>query len=121
MSMIVVTHDLGVLADFCDTAVVMYAGEVVEQGRVEDVLSAPAMPYTAGLLGSNPYSATPMGRLPAIPGTVPLPSAWPTGCRFQARCDRATELCSRGPIPLTEVSDLWQARCIRIGERAAHD
>ncbi|MEV8515998.1 dipeptide/oligopeptide/nickel ABC transporter permease/ATP-binding protein [Dactylosporangium sp. NPDC051484] len=116
MSMVIVTHDFGVLADSCDSALVMYAGEVVEQGPVDEVLSAPAMPYTAGLLRSNPYSAVALGRLPVITGSVPDPGAWPSGCRFQARCAVATPECAEGSIPLTTVTSHRRARCVRVTE-----
>ena len=105
MAIILVTHDWGVLADLCDRAVVMYAGEVVEQARVHELYHAPRHPYTLALLAANPHLAPVGETLPAIPGTVPSPSAWPVGCHFQPRCPYATADCGTGRIPLTEVAD----------------
>ena len=104
MGMILITHDLGVVAQYADDVCVMYAGRVVESGAVQAVLSAPKHPYTAGLLRSIPSRIFESGvesdlekrealRLPTIAGTVPSLSAWPSGCRFCARCDRALPLC----------------------------
>ena len=103
LSVIIVSHDLGVIADLCDEVAVMYAGQVVESGTVAEVLSQPAHPYTAALLGANPHVAEGLPvpqRLPAIPGTVPAPPDWPSGCRFAARCPLATGAC-RQPVPAT--------------------
>ena len=104
MAMILITHDLGVVAQYADDVCVMYAGRVVEYGAVDAVLNAPRHPYTAGLLRSIPSRVFEGGvetdsvkrealRLPTIAGTVPSLSAWPEGCRFRARCDRAIEAC----------------------------
>ncbi|HEY8548096.1 MAG TPA: dipeptide/oligopeptide/nickel ABC transporter permease/ATP-binding protein [Acidimicrobiales bacterium] len=121
MAVILVTHDLGVLADLCTRAVVMYAGEVVETGPVGELLSRPLMPYTDGLLRSDPHLATPSGRLPTISGTVPAPADWPAGCHFHARCPLATDRCRTEPIPLVEPAPGRASRCVRIealaGER----
>src|SRR5690606_27965567 len=89
MSMIIVTHDLGVVADICDEVSVMYAGEVVEAGDVAAVLDDPQHPYTMALLAADPHAVAGSAattRLASIPGQVPLPQNWPTGCRFAARC-----------------------------------
>ena len=103
LSVILVSHDLGVIADLCDEVAVMYAGQVVESGTVADVLGRPTHPYTAALLGANPHVADgrPVPeRLPSIPGTVPAPADWPAGCRFAGRCSLATDACLR-PVPAT--------------------
>jgi len=101
MGMILITHDLGVVAQYADDVCVMYAGRVVEYGPVDAVLNGPRHPYTAGLLRSIPSRAfegaqtkSEALRLPTIAGTVPSLSAWPEGCRFRARCDRAIEVCA---------------------------
>jgi peptide/nickel transport system permease protein len=112
MAIILVTHDWGVLADLCDRAVVMYAGEVVELASVEDLYRSPRHPYTEGLLAANPHLAPVGDTLPAIPGTVPPPSAWPAGCHFQPRCQFATAQCGAGPIPMAVPAPGRLTRCI---------
>jgi peptide/nickel transport system permease protein len=112
MAIILVTHDWGVLADLCDRAVVMYAGEVVEQASVEDLYRSPRHPYTEGLLAANPRVAPVADTLPAIPGTVPPPAAWPAGCHFQPRCRYATDQCGAGVIPLAAPQPARLTRCI---------
>ncbi|WP_199844157.1 dipeptide/oligopeptide/nickel ABC transporter permease/ATP-binding protein [Streptomyces sp. RTd22] len=125
MAMILVTHDLGVVADICDRAVVMYAGQVVEEGTVDQIFTAALHPYTRALLRSTPEREATAGPLPAIEGTVPLPRDWPTGCRFAARCAYATEACSAAPVPML-VRDPAPggpraARCIRADSWKAVD
>jgi len=103
LSVLIVSHDLGVVADLCDDVAVMYAGQVVESGTVAEVLGQPVHPYTAALLAANPHVAEGLpvpGRLPSIPGTVPAPADWPSGCRFAGRCPLATEACAL-PVPVT--------------------
>jgi peptide/nickel transport system permease protein len=105
LSVVIVSHDLGVVADLCDEVAVMYAGQVVESGTVAGVLGRPAHPYTAALLGANPHVAEGLPvpeRLPSIPGTVPAPADWPAGCRFADRCSLATAACAR-PVPVTRA------------------
>jgi peptide/nickel transport system permease protein len=114
LSVIVVSHDLGVVADLCDDVAVMYAGQIVESGSAADVLERPRHPYTAALLGANPHvpEDTPVpGRLVSIPGAVPAPGHWPGGCRFASRCAFATEECSQ-PIALTAEHGDGSVRCI---------
>ncbi len=100
-SLLLVTHDLGVVADLCDTVAVMYAGQIVEQGSTADVLSAPRHPYTAALLASMPASGGD-DRLRTIDGTVPAPDMWPGGCRFADRCRLVQDSCRQAPVPLRE-------------------
>jgi peptide/nickel transport system permease protein len=119
MAVVLVTHNLGVLADFCTSAVVMYAGQVVERGTVADVLGRPFMPYTYGLLRSDPHRATPGARLPAIPGTVPTPAEWPEGCHFQARCPMAIDACRTTSIEMWAADPGHEARCLRSAEIAS--
>jgi peptide/nickel transport system permease protein len=117
-AIILVTHDWGVLADLCDRALVMYAGEVVELASVEDLYRSPRHPYTDGLLAANPHLAPVGDTLPAIPGTVPPPSAWPAGCHFQPRCRYATDECGTGIIPMTEPAPGRLTRCIHADKVA---
>ena len=114
MSILLITHDLGVVADMCDEAVVMYAGQVIERGSVEAVLKQPRHPYTAGLLASVPQNQKREGSLRQIPGRVPPAWAWPGGCRFHPRCPAATEAC-RNPVPIRSA-DGHDTRCIRADE-----
>ena len=113
MAVLLITHDLGVVAEVCDRVVVMYAGQVVETGTVEDIFVRPAHPYTRGLLGSLPSVGGAGGRLVSIAGTVPSPLHWPEGCRFRARCGLAGEGCE-APQELVELGAHGRAaRCWR--------
>jgi peptide/nickel transport system permease protein len=114
LSVIIVSHDPGVVADLCDEVAVMYAGQVVESGTVAEVLGQPAHPYTAALLAANPHVAEGLPvpeRLPSIPGTVPAPPDWPAGCRFASRCSLATAECA-APVPATPVHGAGTVRCV---------
>ncbi|HLZ02900.1 MAG TPA: ABC transporter ATP-binding protein [Bradyrhizobium sp.] len=103
MSIILITHDLGVVAEMCDDVAVMYAGRVVERGAVEAIFRNPQHPYTEALLRSIPLlGMTQAEPLKVIPGKVPSALNWPPGCRFAARCDHATERCRREEPPLVE-------------------
>ena len=115
LSIIFVTHDLGVVADLCDRVLVMYAGQIVEQAEVYDLFDAPSHPYSRALLAAMPRLSEPGKELFAIPGTVPSIDAMPVGCRFHPRCDLAIDDCQNGPIPLTAVGDSL-SRCIRTDE-----
>ena len=98
MAIMLITHDLGVIADLADEVVVMYAGRVVEKGTVDDIFYNPLHPYTQGLLKSIPVlGRTPQKTLPSIPGTVPHPLTLPTGCSFQPRCSERVSECERMP------------------------
>ncbi|WP_019242928.1 MULTISPECIES: ABC transporter ATP-binding protein [Bacillus] len=92
-SIIMITHDLGVVAEICQRVIVMYAGKVVEEGTVENILKNPKHPYTIGLLKSVPDIHAKKARLFSIPGNVPKPGTILEGCRFAARCEFATEKC----------------------------
>ncbi|MBO0728321.1 MAG: ABC transporter ATP-binding protein, partial [Acidimicrobiaceae bacterium] len=100
MSMLFVTHDLGVVADICDRVVVMYAGQVVETASVRGLFQRPRHPYTEGLLRSMPQLGTPGERLPIIPGVVPRPGSVAAGCRFRSRCAYAIDACAEDPMAL---------------------
>jgi peptide/nickel transport system permease protein len=119
MAVALVTHDLGVVADICQRMLVMYAGQVVECGEVDDVFAAPLQPYTRALLASNPHNSRVGEPLPTIPGSVPPPGAWPQGCHFAARCPLAGEDCRSGPIPMLEPLPGRQTRCIHADRLAA--
>ena len=100
MAVLLITHNLGLVAGRMDFVNVMYAGEIVESGPVKDVLSQPQHPYTQGLLKAVPAIDAPIDApLADIPGTVPQPDNWPTGCAFHPRCPFATEICQVAPPP----------------------
>jgi len=106
MAMILVTHDLGVVAETCSKAVVMYCGSVVEQAQVADLFARPRHPYTAGLLASIPrIQAERSAVLPTIPGMVPDLRELPVGCRFAERCSKVTELCYTQRPPLRRLAN----------------
>ena len=110
MAMMLITHDLGVVAEMCDDVVVMYAGRVVESGPVTDVFTSPQHPYTEALLQSIPMlGMTQAEPLRVIRGTVPSPLDWPEGCRFEPRCDYAFPKCSEEHPPLFQVGNQHSA------------
>ncbi len=98
-AILLITHDMGVVAELADRVCVMYGGSVVEQGPVDDIFEAPHHPYTQMLLKTLPrLDEPPKGALFAIPGNVPSPKDWPNGCRFQSRCDRPSDRCQTRPL-----------------------
>jgi oligopeptide/dipeptide ABC transporter ATP-binding protein len=111
MSILLITHHLGIVAEFADRVAVMYAGQVVEQGRAENLLARPRHPYTRALLKAVPQLGGEGGRLDGIPGQVPAAGAWPSGCRFHPRCREAREDCPRLAPALTEVAPGEAVRC----------
>lgn len=113
-AIVLVTHDWGVLADLCDRALVMYAGELVEQATIEDLFAKPRHPYTAALIAANPQTATVGEPLPVISGQVPEPAHWPRGCHFADRCRFSTPECRVAPIPLLTPEPGRESRCIKI-------
>jgi len=110
MGMILITHDLGVVAETCDRVAVMYAGRIVEEATVERLFDDPRHPYTQGLLRAVPRLGNAGQALAGIPGTVPSATAWPSGCRFRTRCPFAWETCASEP-PLLDVIDGRRSRC----------
>jgi peptide/nickel transport system ATP-binding protein len=114
MAIVLITHDLGVIAQVCDEAVVMYAGQVAERGSVDDLFHRPAHPYTRGLLASIPRLTTPRkSRLPTIEGSVPALTEMPPGCRYQNRCPYAQPRCGAVPPPLETIAEGHEVACIR--------
>jgi peptide/nickel transport system ATP-binding protein len=110
-AIILITHDLGVIAELAHDVAVMYSGRIVEKARVEDLFREPQHPYTIGLLGSIPKLHLEQRRLPAIEGQVPNPLAAPAGCRFAPRCPFATDKCRAEEPPLAEVVAGHEAAC----------
>ncbi|MEV0632368.1 ABC transporter ATP-binding protein [Nonomuraea wenchangensis] len=115
-AIIMITHDLGVVAGFADRVLVMYAGRPVEVGGVDDVYYRPRMPYTVGLLGSVPRLDRHGGRLTPIEGSPPSPGALPPGCPFAPRCPLRVAACDESEPPLYEVGEGHRAACIRWEE-----
>jgi peptide/nickel transport system ATP-binding protein len=114
-ALLLITHDLGVVAEGCERIITMYAGEVVEDGPVGKILLHPHHPYTSGLLRSLPRLARPKAKLASIPGRVPLPTAMPTGCRFAPRCIHALPDCLHEQALLPAPGGTL-ARCCRSKE-----
>ncbi len=112
-AIILITHDLGVVAEICDEVAVMYAGEIVERADVEELFASPQHPYTVGLLGSIPRLDRSTAHLATIEGMVPNMTRPPSGCRFAARCPFVEDACTRAPPPLAALSGGRWSRCIR--------
>lgn len=110
-SVILITHDLGVVAEVCDRVIVMYAGKVVEEAPVKELFMEPKHPYTKGLLGSMPSLAEEQSRLNAIPGSVPLAAEMPSGCRFAPRCFFAMPHCFTQEPPVSSFGEQHATSC----------
>jgi peptide/nickel transport system ATP-binding protein/oligopeptide transport system ATP-binding protein len=119
MAVLLITHDLGVVAGTADRVVVMYAGQVVETAPTPELFAHPRHPYTEGLMESIPRLDRPRARLHSIPGSVPAATAWPQGCRFHPRCPYAWDKCRTEEPPLLETgTDGHTARCWLVAEPA---
>ena len=110
MAVLLITHDLGVVAGRADRVAVMYAGQIVEEATTAELFAHPSHPYTQGLFASVPRIGGPLTRLRPIPGSVPPPAAWPDGCRFRPRCAQAFARSEVAP-PLLEVAPGHRMRC----------
>ncbi|MFN8588558.1 MAG: ABC transporter ATP-binding protein [Candidatus Eisenbacteria bacterium] len=119
MAVLLITHDLGVVAETADHVVVLYAGQVVERATVRELFRAPGHPYTAGLLASLPRLGERQERLRVIPGQVPNPARFPAGCRFHPRCPIAQERCRSVAPELSTLAPGREVRCLRAEEIAA--
>lgn len=111
MAVILISHDLGLVADFAERVVVMYAGQIVEDAPAERLFRAPVHPYTAGLLAAIPDLDRDLDRLHAIEGTVPDPAHRPPGCRYAPRCPFVQETCRHSPPPMLRLDARHEARC----------
>jgi peptide/nickel transport system ATP-binding protein len=105
MSVLLITHDLGVVAEMCDRVAVMYAGQVVEEANVFDLFESPKHPYTKGLIGSVPKIGQKKDKLESIKGNVPDPSNMPKGCKFAPRCNEAMAICFEEEPKITELEN----------------
>ena len=115
-SMLLITHDLGVVAESAQRVAVMYAGQIVEEAPVRSLFATPQHPYTLGLMAAMPRAATRRARLTTIPGTVPPPGAWPKACRFAERCAFAWNRCTTEAPPLHQLGDGRSSRCHLVVE-----
>jgi len=116
MSILLITHDLGVVNELADRVAVMYAGRIVEAGTRHELFRQPVHPYTQGLLKSIPALSEPGQPLPEIPGVVPPADEWPEGCRFANRCERVIDICQRKIPPATGISETHFACCHAVAE-----
>ncbi len=108
---ILITHDLGIVAEMCNRVMVMYAGRIVEEASVHELFAEPKHPYTQGLIASVPKLGSGVTSLPSIPGSVPDLSAMPPGCKFAPRCSRAVAQCHETEPQLIEVGEKRKCRC----------
>ena len=112
MALVLISHDLGVVADVCDRVNVMYAGRIVEQADTETLFARPAHPYTVGLLAALPDMDGPRRRLEAIPGFVPEPGSMPPGCAFAPRCGSASAACAAGTPGSVDITPSHRVACL---------
>src|SRR5437870_7686916 len=125
LAVLLITHDLGVVAEVADRVAVMYTGQIVEESPVDELFARPKHPYTEGLLRSVPRLATSAieknARLQTIEGTVPRPTALPPGCHFEPRCPYRMPRCREEEIPLYPVADGVTARCVLFDPATVSD
>ena len=117
VALLLITHDMGVVAQICDRVAVLYAGRLAEEGPVAPIFAAPQHPYTAALINCIPQEGMARGTLRGIPGAVPSARQYPSGCRFHPRCVKATAECATHTPPLTQRGD-GQAACLHLPEIA---
>lgn len=129
MALLLITHDLGVVAEMADDVIVMYAAQAVEQGSVQDIFTKPGHPYTEGLFRSRPTLETGRGELQPIQGSVPPLARYPSGCHFHPRCPHAMPVCQHGAVPLCSCGTpdhlakcwLWDGRASQKGKKSQTD
>ena len=121
LAVLLITHDLGVVAEVADRVCVMYTGKIVEESGVDEIFERPKHPYTQGLLKSVPklsaHAIEKVSRLQTIEGTVPSPTNLPEGCHFAPRCEFRMHICTRGTIPLFELPNETKVRCVLYDEK----
>ena len=121
LAILLITHDLGVVAEVADRVCVMYTGKIVEESGVDEIFANPKHPYTQGLLRSVPklheIGTAKAERLQTIEGTVPSPTNLPFGCHFAPRCEHKMEICTEGEIPLTDLANGVKVRCVLYDEK----
>ncbi|MBE6016569.1 MAG: ABC transporter ATP-binding protein [Lachnospiraceae bacterium] len=114
-SMILITHDLGIVAETCDNVAIIYAGQIVEYGDKYEIFDNPSHPYTIGLFGSLPDMESDEERLHPMSGMMPNPTDLPKGCKFYPRCPHAADACAEAEIPLTHLEGTHTCRCLKAG------
>lgn len=123
LAILLITHDLGVVAETADRVCVMYTGKIVEESNVDQIFEEPKHPYTKGLLNSVPKLSEKKligeNRLSTIEGTVPSPTSLPDGCHFAPRCEYKKEICTHGEIPLYEIENSIKVRCVLYKDEQA--
>jgi len=117
MALVLISHDLGVIAQTCERVAVMYAGRIVEEAPADLLFEQAAHPYARGLIGALPPLAGPRQRLVALAGTVPSPRAMPPGCAFAPRCGHAADPCRARIPPLARLADGRRAACVLAAHR----
>ena len=120
-SIMLITHDLGVIAEMADYVVVMYAGRVVEKGTAEEIFAHPSHPYTIGLMASKPVVGKKVDKLYSIPGKVPNPVNMPDYCYFKDRCEMCVEQCDGEYPPMVQLSDTHFVSCYRYTDGKGRD
>lgn len=120
-AIMLITHDLGIVAEMCDRVVVMYAGKVVEEAEVIEIFENPKHPYTKGLLNSIPKLGQKADRLDSIPGNVPTPANMPKGCKFAPRCSQVMDICKEKDPELLQISKGHQCRCFLYEKELAKE
>ena len=115
-SMLLITHDLGIVAETCDEVAIMYAGEIVEVGQLEHIFENPKHPYTIGLFGSIPSLDEDVNRLTPVPGLMPDPANLPPGCKFHLRCEQVCDDCKIIEPELAEIEQGHTVRCLRVAK-----
>ena len=110
-----ITHDLGVVSEMCERAIVLYCGEIMEESPIEALFDSPKHPYTEGLLNALPHRGKRTGSLYVIPGVVPQAGHFPAGCVFALRCKYATDICAREKPGVTQLDEKHSVRCFRYG------
>lgn len=115
-ALLLITHNLGIVAEMCDYVAVLYGGEIVEYGSRREVFKDPSHPYTIGLFGAIPDMHSQGDRLQPIEGVMPEPSDLPEGCKFHTRCPYVTDICRSGAVPMVELGGTHKCQCHRIEE-----
>ena len=115
-SMLMITHDLGIVAEVCDNVSIMYAGRIVEHGTLEDIFNSTSHPYTEGLFGSLPNIENRNEQLKPIPGLMPDPTDLPPGCAFHPRCKYCKDICKSRVPAVTKLSDTHMVACLAYEE-----
>jgi len=113
-TLLLITHNLGIVAEMCDYVAVFYGGEIVEYGSKREIFKNPCHPYTIGLFGAVPSLVSEGERLQPVEGIMPDPSDLPAGCKFHTRCPYATETCCQGDVPIQQLGGTHWCQCHHI-------